>query len=253
VEQQHRPRRSWAGTVAVAGVLAVAGGLFATSAGTAQGTDLRASDSDLPGLVRQESSRLDARNTEVAGLRAQVDQLSAEVGDSTTRDLQATAAELSGPAQLQPVSGPALTVTLDDAPRDRPLPEGTNPNSVVVHQQDVQAVVNAMWAAGAEAMTLMDQRVISTSAVRCVGTTLHLQGRVYSPPYVITAIGDQDDMRDALDDSAQIDLYRDDARAYGLVYRVEESDRVEMPAYDGSIEMQFARTVGGDGAREDGG
>lgn len=253
MDSQHRPRRSWAGTVAVAGVLAVAGGLFATSAGTAQGTDLRASDTDLRGLVRQESSRLDARNTEVAGLRAEIDRLTAEVGDSTTRDLQATAAELSGPAQLQPVSGPALVVTLDDAPRDRAQPEGVDPNKLVVHQQDVQAAVNALWAAGAEAMMLMDQRVISTSAVRCVGATLHLQGRVYSPPYVITAIGDQDDMREALDDSVDLGYYRDDARAYGLTYRVQDDDRVEMPAYDGSIELQHARAVGGDGATEDGG
>lgn len=234
-------------------MLAVAGGLFATSAGTAQGTDLRTGTTDLPGLVRQESSRLDARNAEVSGLRTQVEQLSAQVGDSTTRELQATAAELSGPAQLLPVSGPAVTVTLDDASRDRTPPEGVDPNRLVVHQQDVQAVVNALWAAGAEAMTLMDQRVISTSAVRCVGTTLHLQGRVYSPPYVITAIGDQDDMREALDDSSHLDLYRDDVRAYGLVYRVQEAERVEMPAYDGSIEMRYARTVGGDGATEDGG
>ena len=85
-----------------------------------------------------------------------------------------------------------MTVTLADAPRsaDRVLPEGTSPDDVVVHQQDVQAVVNALWAGGAEAMQIMDQRIVSTSAVRCVGNTLILQGRVYSPPYEITAIGD---------------------------------------------------------------
>ena len=56
-------------------------------------------------------------------------------------------------------------------------------------------MVNALWQGGAEAMMLQDQRVISTSAVRCVGNTLILQGRVYSPPYVITAIGDRGAMR----------------------------------------------------------
>ena len=66
---------------------------------------------------------------------------------------------------------------------DRVLPEGTSPDDVVVHQQDVQGVVNALWAGGAEAMQIMDQRVVATSAVRCVGNTLILQGRVYSPPY----------------------------------------------------------------------
>jgi uncharacterized protein YlxW (UPF0749 family) len=234
----------------VAAVLAAAGALFATSAGTAAGTDLRAADTDLPGLVRQESSRLDERNADLAALRAEVEQLSAQVADSTTRELQETAAALSGPAHLQAVTGPALRITLDDAPRDRPLPEGVSPNAVVVHQQDVQAVVNAMWAGGAEAMTLMDQRVISTSAVRCVGTTLHLQGRVYSPPYVVTAVGDVEGMLEALDRSDDVGLYRDAARVLGLTYEVEEDGEVELPAFDGSIELQHAAPAPGDGARE---
>ena len=63
-------------------------------------------------------------------------------------------------------------------------------DDVVVHQQDVQGVVNALWRGGAEAMMVMDQRIISTSAVRCVGNTLILQGRVYSPPFTVTATGD---------------------------------------------------------------
>ncbi len=239
--------------MAVGLVLAAAGGLFATSAGTAAGTDLRAVDTDLPGLVRQESSRLEARGADLGELRTEVDELTAQVGDGTTRDLQARAAELSGPAQLQPVRGPALTVTLDDAPRDRPIGEGVSPNAIVVHQQDVQAVVNALWSSGAEAMMLMDQRVVSTSAVRCVGNTLHLQGRVYSPPYVITAIGNQDDMLQGLDDSYEVGLYRDDVRAVGLGYGVQESDELELPAFDGSIEMLYAVPATGDGARPGGG
>ena len=69
-------------------------------------------------------------------------------------------------------------MTLDDAPRRASLPGTAKPDDLVVHQQDVQAVVNALWHGGAEAMHAQDQRVISTSAVRCVGNTLILQGRV---------------------------------------------------------------------------
>ena len=103
-------------------------------------------------------------------------------------------------AGTQAVAGPTVQVTLTDA-RNVPdvLPDGISVDDYVVHQQDVQAVVNALWEGGAEAMMLMDQRVISTSAVRCVGNTLILQGRVYSPPYVITAIGNQTDLRASLD------------------------------------------------------
>ena len=56
-------------------------------------------------------------------------------------------------------------------------PNESDNDDLVVHQGDVQAVVNALWAGGAEAMSIMDVRVISTSAVRCVGNTLLLHGR----------------------------------------------------------------------------
>ena len=90
----------------------------------------------------------------------------------------------------------ALTVTLTDAPPNATaqvpgVPE-PQPNDLVIHQQDLQAVVNALWEGGAEGIQVMDQRLISTSAVRCVGNTLILQGRVYSPPYKVTAVGDQE-------------------------------------------------------------
>ena len=88
--------------------------------------------------------------------------------------------------------GPGLIVTLTDAQRDADgrFPRDASPDDLVVHQQDIQAVLNALWSAGAEAIQMQDQRIIATSAPRCVGNTLLLNGRTYSPPYTITAIGD---------------------------------------------------------------
>jgi uncharacterized protein YlxW (UPF0749 family) len=102
-------------------------------------------------------------------------------------------------------------------------------------------VVNALWAGGAEAMMLMDQRVISTSAVRCVGNTLILQGRVYSPPYVIQAIGDPARLRDALDKSPQMKIYREYVDAVGLGYDVKSKDKLTFPAYAGSLSLLNAK------------
>jgi uncharacterized protein YlxW (UPF0749 family) len=139
-------------------------------------------------------------------------------------------------------------VTLDDAPTDAidraypGLPDPT-PDDLVVHQQDVQAVVNALWAGGAEAVRLMDQRVISTSAVRCVGNTLILQGRVYSPPYTITAVGDTDRLLGALDESTAVRTYRQYVAAYGLGYRAEKRSDVTIPAYTGALDLRYASSA----------
>ncbi len=182
--------RGWGLLVPLA--FALAGILFATSAEVSHGTDLRsAGDTSLPDLIRGEQRQVDLAAARVDALRRSVAALSDPVAAGTTKiqQIDRAAARLTANAGTEAVRGPGLNVTLDDAHLSS-VPPGFTADDLLVHQQDVQAVVNALWAGGAEAMMLQDQRVISTSAVRCVGNTLILQGRVYSPPYTITAIGE---------------------------------------------------------------
>jgi uncharacterized protein YlxW (UPF0749 family) len=76
--------------------------------------------------------------------------------------------------------------------------------------------------------------------VRCVGNTLILQGRVYSPPYVITAIGNRDAMRAALDADPSVENLRQWSIAVGLGYDVSSAGEQTFPAYSGSILPQHA-------------
>jgi uncharacterized protein YlxW (UPF0749 family) len=111
-----------------------------------------------------------------------------------------------------------VKVTLDDAPSSVAA-NGIEPDLLVVHQQDIQAVVNALWSGGAEAMTIQGQRVISTTAVKCVGNTVVLHGIPYSPPYDVVAIVDQARLLDALAASEPIEIYQQYVASYGLVFR----------------------------------
>jgi uncharacterized protein YlxW (UPF0749 family) len=227
-------------------VFGLAGLLFAASAGAARGGDLRGgSRSDLRDLIRAEQRRVDQQTVRVQRLRAEVDAATEEAAraDGRVASAVAQAGRLSFAAGIGPLTGPGLQVTLDDAPRsaDRLLPPGTDPDDLVVHQQDVQAVVNALWLGGAEAMQIMDQRVISTSAVRCVGNTLILQGRVYSPPYVIRAVGDPARLRAALDRSENVQLYRFYVDRYALVYDAAAKRSMRLPGYQGSLNLLHAR------------
>jgi uncharacterized protein YlxW (UPF0749 family) len=233
----------WAVVVPI--VAAAAGLLFATSALTSRGTDLRSSGrSDLADVVRAQDLTVRERTATVQQLQAQVDSLTALAapGNNTVARLRAESGALAPIVGTQAVTGPGIKVSLDDAKRTAAnLPRGATADDIVVHQQDVQNVVNALWEGGAEAMMLMDQRVISTSAVRCVGNTLILQGRVYSPPYVIQAIGNPVAMQAALDRSPQIAIYRQYVDAYGLGYDVKTLDKMTFPAYAGSLSLQNAK------------
>jgi uncharacterized protein YlxW (UPF0749 family) len=235
----------WAAIVPL--VAAAAGLMFATSAQTSQGTDLRSSGrTDLVDLVRAQDRSVRVKAGSLKQLQDQVDSLTARAapGDVAVARLRATAGELAPMVGTQGVSGPALTVSLDDSRRSAAsLPDGYTADDLVVHQQDVESVVNAMWAGGAEAMMLQDQRVISTSAVRCVGNTLILQGRVYSPPYVIQAIGDTSAMRTALNRSGPVTIYRQYVDLFGLRYDVTSEGQASFPAYAGSLSLLHARPL----------
>jgi uncharacterized protein YlxW (UPF0749 family) len=227
-------------------IVAAAGLLFTASATTAQGTDLREDRRpQLAELIEKQNDRVAEAEDRASRLRAEVEaQTGALAGsDEPIAEQQRRVNSARATAGLTALHGPGLTVRLDDAPRraDGTRPGGARPDDLVVHQQDVQAVVNALWAGGGEAMSIMGVRVISTSAVRCVGNTLLLHGRVYSPPFVITAIGDPAAMRAALDASEGVQLFRNAADAFDLGYQVTVEHDVTVPAYDGSTALTYTR------------
>ena len=229
--------------------IAAAALLLVTSAHTASGTDLRAS------ATLQVNQRIAIAERQVAQLNRQVAALRARISDRTSAaaatDARVAAANreqqaLATAAGLTAVAGPAVSVSLNDAPKaaqQRDLAAGAQPDDLVIHQQDVQGVVNALWAGGAEAMTIMGQRVVATTAVRCVGNTLLLHGRSYGPPFVVTAVGDPVGMLRALDAAPDVQIFRQYVDAYGLGYTVTTSRRATLPAFSGPLELTRARAV----------
>lgn len=235
----------WPWLVPVAAL--VAGALFASSVRASEGGDLRSDVGRLPDLIREQTRVNTDRSSRIEALQAQVDRATAVLapGDLLTQGLEKQAGMLAPTAGRTAVRGPSIRVTLDDAKLEGgELPSGATPDDYVIHQQDVQAVVNALWSGGAEAMMLQDQRVISSSAVRCVGNTLLLQGRVYSPPYVVTAIGDVARMQNSLDVDPEVDNLRAWSVRVGLGYDVSDVGEQTFPAFAGRISPAHASVEG---------
>lgn len=234
--------------VLTAGVFALAGLIFFTSFNTAKGTNIRTDASllKLSDLVHERSRKNGELEESNGALRRDVEAL-AQRDDGSTKADDDRLASLEKRAGTKKLKGEAITVTLNDAPPDAtaklpgyPEPQ---PDYLVIHQQDLQAVVNAMWQGGAEGIQVMDQRLISTSAVRCVGNTLILQGRVYSPPYTITAVGDPGKLRKALTASPAIQNYMVYVNVYGLGWKVEDNGPVTLPGYSGTVDLHYAKPV----------
>ncbi|MFG3549130.1 DUF881 domain-containing protein [Streptomyces sp. NPDC047725] len=243
-----RPRRFRPVRVLTAAVFALAGLIFFMSFDTAKGTNIRTDASllKLSDLIHERSRKNGELDESNAALREDIESL-AERDDRSTKEEDDKLAALEERTGTQELKGEAISVTLDDAPPDAtaklpgyPEPQ---PDYLVIHQQDLQAVVNALWQGGAEGIKVMDQRLISTSAVRCVGNTLILQGRVYSPPYKIQAVGDPARLKRALAQAPAIQNYMVYVNVYGLGWNVEDEGTVTLPGYSGAVDLHYARPV----------
>jgi uncharacterized protein YlxW (UPF0749 family) len=250
-------RRSLGWRIGTPVVALLSGSLLAVSAANSHGTDLRPGRyNNLSELVAGEASEYRKVEDRFNELSDEVDRLTASINDRAVDRARGDVAELRDPAGLTPRSGPGLRITLSDAPADlvdaavarnkEVDPEKRiNLNRYVVHQQDIQAVVNALWAGGASAVTIAGQRVISTTGIKCEGNAVQLQGVPYPQPYVIEAVGDPTALYDSVASDALVAGFRTDAAnpLIGIGYSLDFKARVEAPAYDGVLDLQYARPL----------
>ena len=228
-------------------VCLLAGLLLAATHGVSGGAEIRRSDAPrLVDLVRAAQSSVSRLNAERDELANKIDSVHGRSPDAALAAMRRRSAELAGEAGMDPVHGPGLVVTLQDAQRDANgrFPRDASPDDLVVHQQDIQAVLNALWSAGAEAIQMQDQRIIATSVPRCVGNTLLLNGRTYSPPYTITAIGDAAAMQAALAAAPLVTLYKQYVVRFGLGYREEVKPDVQLVGHSEPVRMHYAQPAG---------
>jgi len=230
-------------SLALGGVGVLAGLLFATNAGIfAEATDRQ--PQDLRDLVRDENERMQEVAEEVGELRAQVEELVTlreTQGRDEAPDPADTAVEQA--AGRVALEGPGVRVELWDAPFTE-VPEGYSADDLVVHQQDIEAVLNGLRSGGAEAIAVQGHRITSTTAVRCVGNVLLLDGNTYSPPYVITAIGDPDVLQQEVLSQQAVQIYLQYVDAIRLGWSMQSEEDIHIPALEGNLSLEYARVPG---------
>ncbi len=143
-------------------------------------------------------------------------------------------------AGLTDLEGKGIIVTLDDSKIKNDGEYALDNNVLLIHDQDILIILNELADAGAEALSLNDERIIGTSEIRCAGATVSVNNNRYAPPFVIKAIGNPDTLEAALNLRGGV---RDILLAYGFEFDVKKSDKIIIPRYKGAISFKYAVPV----------
>lgn len=193
-------------------------------------------------IARLESEQTDLKR-QVTDLRAQLTDLQ-DNGASRKANLDGINEALNRErmaAGAVPLVGPGIVASYDDS-TSPVLGPNEDPANYILHDYDLRDVLNALWAAGAEAISINGERIMANSSLYCVGTTVICNATRLSPPYVVSAIGSPDDLEAALRGSAQVEPLNQRALIYDLAIEIRKEPEVVVPAYNGSYVFHYAET-----------
>lgn len=192
---------------------------------------------ELIDLIERRRDLVDKQDRAVKQLRGEVAVAQREVSRLTALDRAEAerTRELAMRAGTVALEGPGLLVRLSDSVREARVEDDSG--AYRIHDSDLQLVVNALFAAGAEAVAVNDSRLVATTPIRAAGDTIVVNFRPLNPPYRVTAIGAD---RKAFEASEIARRFRRWTDLFGLGFSVERRD-LTVPAYAGRVAIASAR------------
>jgi uncharacterized protein YlxW (UPF0749 family) len=198
---------------------------------------------DLIRILREKERENHTLQEEITHLRKQLASLESNTQPTSSKTLllKKELEDARMQAGMIPLQGPGIEVILNDSPR-HPV-SGEDDYFYLIHDVDLIQLVNELWAAGAEAISINQERLVAGTSIRCVGPTILVNTTRISPPYVVKAIGDPDTLATALKmhggflDSMSL------AIAHGVTIKVEKKSNLQLPAYGGVFLFHHAKPL----------
>lgn len=230
------------GRLALLLVAVVSGIMFALSAAqvTSQAPALETERARLIDQVKQAEHRQDTLRAQAASLRTENDGLrAAALGeDDEAKGLRARLEILGPTTGDRPVRGPGVTIICDDAPA--PAVDGQKGDRVL--DRDLQELVNGLWYAGAEAVSINGHRISTLSAIRGAGDAITVNYRSLTRPYKVEAIGDPRTLPARFGDAPAGRLWHGLHQNYGLRFEFASATELNLPA-DSGLVLRHAEEV----------
>ena len=197
-----------------------------------------ATENDLRDSVLKTKEKYDNTYAKVEKLEKELEELqtSASVNSDEANELQEKLKEYKKILGLTEVSGNGLEITLKDGDEN----QSKSVLSSIVHDGDILQVVNALRNAGADAISVNDQRIVNTSAISCIGNVVKINGEKVGAPYVIKAIGNPEWLYGGIEMNGG---YVYNLRRDGVDVEVKKVKDITIPKYEGVFNATYMKTV----------
>jgi uncharacterized protein YlxW (UPF0749 family) len=234
---------SWQSTLGIA--LLVLGFLIAAQLAS-EGPRVRYTSQERPPLV-ETASQLSAQQDELKATvldlreRIQAAEQSGEGSAAVVRDLNERLEQARIAAGLIPLTGTGIVLQLEDSLA--PVAPDTTEADYLVGARDLRAVVEELWAAGAEAVAINEERITPTTSIIDVGPSILVNSAYLVPPYQVTALGPEDLYPRLSASTGFVDFIRARAQGFGIRVQFAEPESVDVPAFAGTVTLRYARPV----------
>lgn len=142
---------------------------------------------------------------------------------------------------LLALQGTGIVFQLEDSVQ--PVNPGGNEADYLVTARDIRTVVEELWLAGAEAISVNGERIAQSSAIIDIGGSVLVNSAFIAPPYQVSAIGPEDLYEQVSASQGFVAFVVARADAFGIRLSFLESDAVDIPAYAGTIAFRYGRVV----------
>lgn len=185
--------------------------------------------------VEDLSERLKGMESENKQLLQEINELRKKGADRAKDTMQERLELLAGTTEAE---GAGIEIILDDS--SLPKKANENPNLYIIHDEDLLRVLNELRAAGAEAISLNDQRIVAMSEVRCAGPTVSVNNVRSAPPYVIKAIGAPKTLISALRlRGGVVETFE----FWRIQVKIKTVDKLRIPALKTPRNFEYARSI----------
>lgn len=186
---------------------------------------------------------IEKEKAEIENIKSVIEEYKTKLNDFTTTNikdgditelLEKEIKEYKTASGLTDVYGPGVTIIIDDASRE--LIDDENPNWLLVHDTDILNIINDLKIAGAEAISINGQRILSSTEVSCSGYTVEINGVDYGQPYIIRAIGEPRYLKAAINGPNTTGYWLKD---FGIFVEVNTKTHIKIPKYSEDISYRY--------------